>query len=162
MARLALIVLVLAIVGYFVFEAKFTEKAAANFALYPGGGLPAVSLGEYRGKVVVLDFWASWCGPCRMSIPALERIHQQYKDRGVVVLGINVSENIDTAAFMRQMGASYTVLSGGDDVAREYNVKGIPTLLVISKEGIIKYRDSGWAPQLESKLMAEIEKALAN
>lgn len=137
-------------------------KAAPQFTLYPGGGAPAVSLSDYSGKVVVLDFWASWCPPCRAAIPAIERIHQAYKGRPVKVIGINVSDQVDPVEFMRnQMHATYTVLANGDEVGEAYGVKGIPTLVIVGKDGSIKFQESGWAPQFEQNMMDVIDKELS-
>lgn len=135
---------------------------APPFTLTQGSNGREVSLSDYAGHVVVLDFWASWCPPCRAAIPAIERLHQQYKDQGVKFIGINVSDNVDAQDFMRKTGGTYTVLTNGDEVSQAYGVKGIPTLVVIGKDGSIKYKESGWAPQLETIMQGVIEKELAN
>ncbi len=137
-----------------------SAKAAPNFTLYPGGGAPPVSLADYRGKVVVLDFWASWCPPCRAAIPSMERLHQVYSARGLVVIGVNVNDTVDPYAFMKGMGANYTILPNGEEAARAYGVKGIPTLVIVGKDGKIRYQESGWAPQRESQMAEIVEKEL--
>lgn len=136
-------------------------STAPNFTLYPGGGARPVTLSDLRGKVVVLDFWASWCGPCRAAMPALQRLHEAYRERGVVVLGINVSENGDPYQVAADLGVKYTILPQGDSVAASYNVSGIPTLLVIGKDGAIALRETGWASSHETRMRDTIEAELA-
>ncbi len=137
-----------------------TPKMAHDFRLYTTRG-KSVALSDYRGKPVVVDFWASWCGPCRTAIPALERIHQEYKERGVVVLGVNVNDDQNPAQSMQDLGATYTGLVGGDDVAREYGVEGLPTILVVDSEGQIVYREKGFTPIIEKRVSEVLEKELA-
>lgn len=75
------------------------------------------SLSDYRGKVVVLDFWATWCGPCIRAMPGLQKIHQQYLDRGVVVFGINTWEESNSVEFMKRSGYNYALLLKGEEAA---------------------------------------------
>ena len=132
---------------------------APDFSLYNSKG-QTVTLSEQRGKVIVLDFWASWCPPCRAAMPAMDRIYDTYKDRGVIVYGINVNDNTDPIQFMYKMGVDYPLLVNGEPAAATYKVEGIPTLVVIGTDGDILYRDSGWGPQLEGKIAGIIEKEL--
>jgi len=134
-------------------------SVADNFQLYSTRG-KLVQLSELRGKVVVLDFWASWCPPCRAAIPAMQRLHDRYAEQGVVVLGINVRDNKDPAEFMQKMGANYRTLIDGEEVADAYRVKGIPTIIVIDPAGKVVHRESGWGPGMESKMREVIEAAL--
>jgi cytochrome c biogenesis protein CcmG/thiol:disulfide interchange protein DsbE len=162
MGKVILAVLaVLAIVGFLTIGPAAGRGATPpDFQLYtPRGKL--ITLSEYRGRVVVLDFWASWCGPCRMAIPAVQRLHETYQDRAVAVFGINVRDNQDPAEFMEKMNAYYPVLTNGDDVAAAYDVKGIPTLIVISTDGRILYRETGWGSGFERDMREVIDRELA-
>lgn len=139
---------------------KFTSAQAPDFTLYTGGSSQHLTLSKLKGRVVVLDFWASWCGPCRVAIPALERIHQSYRDRGVEVIGINVNDTANPHEVFESLGATYTCLIQGDAVARAYGVRGIPALFVIDRAGNIVMKDSGFGPNTESEIIEAIERAL--
>lgn len=117
------------------------------------------TLSQYRGKVVILDFWATWCGPCLMVMPELNTIHQKYKDQGVAVIGINAWENGDPAGLMKARGWDYLLLLQGDKVASDYQVTGIPTMVVIDPNGMIVQRKVGAAQGLTAQLEAAIESA---
>ena len=108
---------------------------AADFALPDLSGR-AYRLGSLRGRVVLLDFWASWCGPCRRSMPQIEAVHRDYGRRGLVVLGVN-SEPADVASsYLRENGYSFpTLVDNGGLVGRQYGVSGIPTTVVIDSAG---------------------------
>lgn len=118
-----------------------------------------VALSDYRGNVVVLNFWASWCAPCRAEIPDLEAAYQAYKDEGLVILGINVEESrqkIDP--FVIEFGITYPVLLDEQgQVMNEYRALGLPMSLVLDQEGMIQVRHMGLltADQLE-KYLAKI------
>ena len=96
----------------------------------------------------------------RAAIPSMERLHQVYSARGLVVIGVNVNDTVDPYAFMKGMGANYTILPNGEEAARAYGVKGIPTLVIVGKDGKIRYQESGWAPQRESQMAEIVEKEL--
>ncbi len=129
-----------------------TEKAghtggamAADFTLQDLSGKD-VKLSDMRGKVVVLEFWATWCPPCRASIPGIEKIYESYKDKGVVVLAVSMDDGGWDAvqSFVKENGIKYTVLKGDEDVAQKYQVRSIPMLLVLDKEGKISKRYIGF------------------
>ena len=107
------------------------------------------SLSEYRGKVVVLDFWATWCGPCIRAMPGLQRLHEKYKGRGVVVFGVNAWEESNPVEFMKRSGYTYGLLLKGEEVAEAYRVSSLPTLYVIGVDGTIVHRLSGIDDNLE-------------
>jgi thiol-disulfide isomerase/thioredoxin len=113
------------------------------------------SLKSFYGKIVVMDFWATWCGPCRQAMPVLQKIHEMFSKKGIVVLGISTWESGDPAQFMRKNGYLYLLLLNGDEVAKRYKVNGIPTLYIIGPEGKILYGEVGFnenSDQLISKI----------
>jgi thiol-disulfide isomerase/thioredoxin len=118
------------------------------------------TLSDYRGKVVVMDFWATWCGPCLRAMPGLQTLHEKYKDQGVVIFGINCWESGDPEALMQREGYTYTLLLDGDPVAAQYMVSGIPTFYVVSPDGRIAHHAIGFDPRMEQKLEEVIDALL--
>ncbi len=124
-----------------------------------------VSLKSLRGKVVVLDFWASWCGPCRMSMPNMQALHDRYKDAPVAILGVNCRERaggIEKAKeFIKSKGFTYPQLIDADNkVSTAFRVGGIPRFYVLDQEGKVLHTSAGASPQLEQLLAQIIEKAI--
>jgi len=96
-----------------------------------------MQLSELKGQAVILDFWASWCGPCAIQAPILDRVARRYEKKGLVVLGVNVDDPPAVARqYALQKGLTYPiVLDDGRDASKHYGVDKLPTLVVIDKEG---------------------------
>jgi peroxiredoxin/outer membrane lipoprotein-sorting protein len=106
----------------------------------------AVRLSDLRGKIVVLDFWATWCSPCRLSMPTLELLSRQFKDKGLVVLGIDDEDPKEQRAFLESFGYSFSSLIDADGKVKTlYNVEGIPATILVDRQGKIKTYDVGTA-----------------
>ncbi len=121
---------------------------APNFTLPDIDGR-AVSLSDHKGKVVLIDFWATWCIPCRMEMPMLQALHNEFRDRGFEVIGISVDDNPSKVpSFIRDTGLNYTNLLINEDVVRQYGpIEGIPTFVLIDREGKIRRRGTGGRPR---------------
>lgn len=132
---------------------------AADFALKDAEG-KEVKLSELRGKIVLLDFWATWCGPCRSAMPGLQKLHEKYKDKGLVVLGINIFDNSDPIEFMTANKYTYTTLLEGDDVARLYGIEPIPQFYLIGPDGLVLHHAIGFDPKHDERLEKLIEENL--
>jgi peroxiredoxin len=118
-------------------EKRGKRSPAPDFTLQDLSGRN-VRLSDLRGKVVLVEFWATWCPPCRASIPVIEHLHQTYAEKGLVVLGISIDEGWDAVkSFAREQGITYTVLKGSDEVSQQYMVRVVPTLFLVGKDGII-------------------------
>jgi len=155
-------------------QKKYTRPLRSDPRLLPVGN-PApdwtlktsdgksVSLSSLRGKVVVLDFWATWCIPCIQAMPGVQKLHEHFKDKPVAVFGINVGErtwNADPAGFMKQKGYDYGLLLNGGKVAQAYRVIGIPTFYVIAPDGAVLHASAGYDPTAEGAFVRLIESAL--
>jgi thiol-disulfide isomerase/thioredoxin len=132
-----------------------SEVPAADFALQDLQG-KTVRLSDFRGKVVLIDFWATWCPPCRAAIPNIEKIHKEYKRRGLVVLAISMDDGDwdMVRSFAKSYGMTYMILKGTNDVAAKYGVRSIPMTILLDKSGRIAKREFGYANE------EDIEKAV--
>lgn len=119
---------------------------APNIAFEPlGTGFQAADLKALRGKVVLLDFWATWCGPCRVSMPFMEKFHVQYHDKGLEVIGISQEPRQIVTQFRTSNPYTYPmVLDPGGVANRTYNVEAIPTTIVVDRRGRIVFRATGF------------------
>jgi len=105
----------------------------------------AQTLDQYRGNIVVLNFWAIWCGPCRSEMPDLEKVYQQYRDSGVIVLGVNVTESSeDILAYAEKLNLTFPLLQDAEaEGTSTYNVRALPTTFFIDREGQVRHRQLG-------------------
>ncbi len=117
----------------------------------PDFSLPALkggtaSLASLKGKVVLIDFWAQWCEPCKKELPQLDRLAKEYAGKGVVVLAVNIDKQRDNAERMvKQLGLSLNVLlDPAGSVAGTYDLPKMPTSFVVDKKGIIRYVNEGF------------------
>jgi len=115
------------------------RKAAPDFELKDANG-KVVHLSDYRGKVVLLDFWATWCGPCGIEIPWFTEFQRKYKDRGFTVLGVSMDDDgwKDVKPFVAEKKINYQIVLGDDKTSDQYGgVEALPTTFVIDREGRI-------------------------
>lgn len=105
----------------------------------------SLSLADYRGKVVILDFWASWCPPCKREIPDFITLQKEYESRGLQIIGVGLDEQENIASFARENGINYPVVIGNDEIVKLYGgISGIPTTFIIDKEGNVTDRFEGF------------------
>jgi peroxiredoxin len=121
--------------------------AAPGFKLVDVNG-KSVSLADFKGKVVILDFWATWCPPCKREIPDFIKLQSEYGSKGVQIVGIALDQPNKVNAFVKENGMNYPVLMGTNEVAASYGgVEAIPTTFVIDKNGKIVTKYEGFRPK---------------
>lgn len=116
---------------------------------------------SYKGRVVVLDFWATWCPPCMAVSPHMQAIQKKYVDRGVAVLAVHYDNEGEPKRYMKQHRYTFTALEDGYEVARKLGVSKIPTIMVVGPDGRVAYRQTGFANGDEKRIMRVINKLLA-
>lgn len=127
-----------------------------------GGG--ELDLARHRGEVVVLDFWATWCPPCRTSMPVVDRVVEEYADRGVRLYFVNEAEPPELVeAFADKAGLTAPIALDTDGaLGRAFHVTGLPFTAIVGRDGIVQRTRLGASMELEDELRADLEAALAN
>jgi peroxiredoxin len=106
-----------------------------------------VKLSDFKGKVVILDFWATWCGPCKLEIPGFVNLQKEYGDRGLRVIGVSLDEGDSklVKTFAKRMAINYPVLLGNNKITSDYgSVEAIPTTFIIDQQGMIAGKHVGY------------------
>ena len=125
------------------------QSDTADFTLYSIDGVEH-TLSEFKGQVVVIDFWATWCPPCRNSIPAFIKLYEKYHEQGFAILGISLDNDEQALQdYSKQMKIPYPVLVGNKEIAKAYQVSGIPKTIFLDKKGNVRKTQVGFAPELE-------------
>lgn len=142
-------------------EAQLEATPAPDFQLDDLQGSGQISLADLRGDVAVINFWASWCGPCREEAPALEHTWRTYRVRGVRFLGVDEIDNAAAArTFVRQLGLTYpSVFDPAGRLAAPYRLYGLPTTVIVDPGGQIVYRFTGFLT--EPALSAALDDVLS-
>ena len=139
-----------------------TGTAAPGFTLKSLSG-DNVTLSSFKGKnVVLLDFWATWCPPCREAMPHLQKLHEEYGKKGLTIMSINLQEKESTVKkFIKSNGFTFNILlDQTGEVANAYGVRGIPTMVLIDKNGKISMKKVGYSESGESELAQKIRQLL--
>lgn len=167
--------------GTFVFTPPADAKKVESFEAAMGGSAPqsdsdligqaapafqldlldggSFNLADHKGQVVILDFWATWCGPCRQAMPVMEQTASAFKDQGVKLIAVNLQENQSTIQkFLKETNLHPTVaLDREGKVAEQYNVQVIPTTVLIGKDGTVQAVHLGNLPDLDKTLKSELQ-----
>lgn len=132
-------------------------RSAPDFTLTDANG-QSVTLSDLRGQVVMINFWASWCGPCREEMPLLEQIHQRYAALGFTLLGVNVEEDSTNGqAFLQEHPVSFPILyDPKNNLSKLYDVIAMPSTVLIDRQGNIRYLHHGYKPGYENDYQDQI------
>lgn len=141
---------------------SFTYKAHAKDVVRSRAALEQV-LAQHKGEVVYLDFWASWCGPCRKSFPWMNKVAAKYKQQGFSVVSVNLDANKALATkFLDETPADFTVIyDPKGKIAKHFKIQGMPSSMLIGRDGKIKLRHTGFYTKKISQYQQEIEQLLA-
>lgn len=116
------------------------------------------TLNEFQGKVIYVDFWASWCPPCAKSFPFLNDLHHQFRDQGLEILGVNLDENLsDAQEFLDKNPAHFAIMADPDQqCAKQFDVKAMPSSYLIDRNGIIQHIHLGFHPDDAEQLKNQV------
>lgn len=140
-------------------QTKSNELSLADFTLRSLDG-NEVRLSDTKGQVVLIDFWATWCPPCRNSIPTFIRLYNKYHGEGFTILGVGLDDEQALINYRNERKIPYPILVGNNDVAKAYGVTGIPKTIFIDKKGKVRKTQVGFAPELEAQFDALIDSLL--
>lgn len=161
-AVLLLVAIVAALAGYWAGSTRLgphAEQALFNARFVDANDQPQ-KFAQWRGRVMVVNFWATWCPPCREEIPGFIKLQNKYKDRGLVFVGIALDQRDKVKVFMKEVGVNYPILIAGPeamDLARALGNQsgGLPYTLVVNAQGNISFKKVGGVNELQ------LERALA-
>ncbi|MEL7449374.1 MAG: TlpA disulfide reductase family protein [Pseudomonadota bacterium] len=119
-------------------------------------------LSELRGQVVMINFWASWCGPCRQEMPLLDELYQQYEPLGFTLLGVNVEQDVaDAERLLKDAPVSFPVLYDPDNaVTKAYDVVAMPSTILVDRDGNMRYIHHGYKPGYEDDYQTQIRELI--
>jgi thiol-disulfide isomerase/thioredoxin len=162
------------ILGLVLSGAAITGLAGATAvgSLTAGAPAPAFQLGSadgksidlagLRGKVVMINFWASWCGPCRKEMPILEQLNKQYRSKGLALIGVNVEPDSKAAMnWLKETPVSFPILFDTDSkVSKLYQVAGMPNTVIVDRRGTVRYIHRGYQAGAENEYLNQIRQLI--
>ncbi len=141
--------------------AATVQGAAPDFTLKSLSG-ENFKLSELRGEVVMVNFWASWCGPCRQEMPLLEQLYKRYQPMGFTILGINVEEDTGAAKkVLQELPVSFPILFDQENkISERYQVSAMPSTFLLDRDGKLRYLHKGYQPGYEERYQAQIRELI--
>lgn len=145
-----------------------TLLAVPALAVTPSGPAPQfhlasmagkdINLAQYKGQVVMINFWASWCGPCRDEMPILEKLHAKYKPMGFTLIGVNVEPDSSAAAnWLKATPVTFPILfDTKSEVSKLYSVPGMPSTVIVDRKGNLRWMHVGYKAGDENEYLSQI------
>ncbi len=142
-------------------HADTSAGPAPDFTLKNENG-SNMRLSEFRGEVVMINFWASWCAPCRQEMPLLDELYTQYQPMGFTILGVNVEEDSTKAKqLLKNIPVNFPVLfDNASDVSKLYNVVAMPSTVLVDRDGNIRYLHQGYKPGYEESYQQQVRELI--
>lgn len=136
-------------------------QPAPDFSLQSFSG-KQISLSDHKGDVVMINFWATWCGPCRQEMPILDELYNRYERAGFQLLGVNIDDEPQRAKDMiAELGVSFPVLfDNTKEVSELYSVQAMPVSVMVDREGKVRYIHHGYKPGYEDKYLDQIRELI--
>jgi thiol-disulfide isomerase/thioredoxin len=137
-------------------------QPAPAFSLPLRGGSAPLGLDKLRGQVVMVNFWASWCEPCRKEFPLLDQIYKKYKSAGFTLVGVNVEPDAkDAESFIAKTPVSFPIVFDKDStVSKQYHVAGMPTTVLIDRKGVLRWVHRSYVPGDENEYLNQVRAIL--
>lgn len=153
------LVIAVGLVGFLVSTAGASSISgkAPEFTLKSRGG-QNVRLSDYRGQVLLINFWASWCGPCRQEMPLLEDLYKRYSKLGFTILGVNVDTDSTKANnYLKDMSVTFPILyDTSNAVSKSYKVNAMPTTVIVDRNGNMRFLHQGYLPGYEKDYKKQV------
>ncbi len=151
--------------AFLLFHCAKEEKGsslAPEFSLKTLTG-EEISLSKYKGKTLLIDFWATWCGPCRESIPHLVHLYKTYRGQGLEVVGLSMDKGDPKTVdhFVKSLDMPYPIAITPEEIARAYGVNGLPTTVLIDKEGKIREKIVGFNTTIAKKIELRVAELIS-
>ena len=156
--RAGIVCLTLAATAPASLASTITPGAAAPAFQLPSSANTPLALSDLKGQVVLINFWASWCGPCRQEMPVLDQLYRKYKAAGFTLLGVNVEpKSADALGFLKGTPVTFPILFDSDSqVSKLYEVSGMPSTVILDRTGKVRYIHHGYKPGEESEYLDQI------
>lgn len=142
-------------------HAEQVSGPAPDFTLKSRSG-ENIKLSEHRGDVVMINFWASWCAPCRQEMPLLEELYKKYSDLGFTLLAVNVEEDSSKAdELLKDIPVTFPVLfDNSNKVTKLYNVIAMPSTVIVDRDGNMRYLHRGYLPGYEKEYQKQVKELI--